>query len=255
MKRKVIWGEDPEFSGPYDWFRNSLMLREIKKRRNSGRVLDFGCGSGNLLLRLAKEGFKGSGIDVSAAAVKYLSQRLRKEELLGKVKAVAGREQVLFRKGMKEQFDLLVCGETLEHLKDDWRAVQGFHQVLKKRGICVVTVPAHLWYWDRTDEYAGHYRRYEEGDLRALFEGNGFVVESVFYWGFPLSRFWYKLVLSPLFIRRAAGKREYACQQTVFGKLLSQEWLKRVFSIPFWIDQCFNWTGLGGGLLLVARKD
>jgi len=253
--KKMIWGEDPDFSGPYDWFRNSLILQEIRKRRISGSVLDFGCGSGNLIIRLASSGFEGIGVDASALAVKYLSEKLKAKGLTRKFKVMVGREQMLFRKGMEKQFDLVVCGETLEHLKDDWRAIQGFHQVLKKRGICVVTAPAHPRYWDQSEEYAGHYRRYEERDLRALFERNGFVVETIFCWGFPVSLVWHRIVLLPLFTKKAEEGKIYSHSGTFFAELLSLQWLKRVFSYPFWIDQCFNWTRLGGGLLLVARKN
>ena len=179
IKIKEVWGEDPEFSGPRNWFREVLIVKAIKKWKKSGKILDFGSGSGHLLLRLAQEGFAGIGIDNSPPAVNYAHQKIQEKHLEHKLKIILGDENTLFR--LKDKFDVVVSGETLEHLKDDRRAVAGISRVLNKSGICVVTAPAHPWLWDINDEFSGHHHRYEQTDLQQLFKRAGFEVRTIFY--------------------------------------------------------------------------
>lgn len=252
MMKKAVWGKNPEFWGPRDWFRNSLLLKEIKARGERGFLLDFGCGSGNLLIRLAREHFLGKGIDASSLAVKFLRKRVKKESLIKKIKVVKGKENFLFK--TKDRFNVIVSGETLEHLENDERAVQGFYRSLKRGGICVVSVPSHKWLWDINDDFSGHYRRYEESDLRILFKTAGFKIEKVYYWGFPVSFLWHKLIYLPLIKKEVETGKVYVNNSGFLGKILSWHGTKRIFSIPFWLDQLFNWTRLGGGLILIARK-
>lgn len=49
--------------------------------RGGVRVLDLGCGAGNHLWFLARAGFDAAGIDVSASAVAFARERLRREGL------------------------------------------------------------------------------------------------------------------------------------------------------------------------------
>lgn len=254
VKTKEVWGEDPEFSGPRNWFRDAFIIRAIKRRKKSGRVLDFGCGSGDLLLRLSQEGFEGIGIDSSSLAVNYFRQKIQERYLEDKLKIILGDEETLFQ--LKGKFDVVVSGETLEHLKDDSRAVAGFFKLLDEGGICVVTVPAHPWLWDINDEFSGHYRRYEQVDLRQLFEKVGFKVKTIFYWGFPLCLIWHRLLYLPLIRKKMESKKKiiYSNPEVLFGRIVRNEELKRILSGIFYFDQLFNWTKLGGGLLLVAQK-
>lgn len=249
---KFAWGSDPNFSGPRDWFRNSLIIKELVKKKSRGRVLDFGCGSGNLLVRLLQKGYNCLGVDSSAMAVSFLQKRLIGSDLKGQVALVKSTEKLL--PASKEKFDAVILGEVLEHLINDQLVVNKIYCVLKKSGICIVSVPAHTSLWDISDNYAGHIRRYEAAQLKTLFEQAGFKVERVYYWGFPLSRIWHKRIFLPLFMKSIKNKKPYTDSQGLLGVLLGQVWLKQIFSCVFYIDQLCNWTKKGNGLILVASK-
>src|SRR5207302_5160945 len=58
------------------WWRRLPLLRNRRHKANQaiawhgqGRLLDFGCGCGEFLLRMHREGWQVTGLDVSAAAV------------------------------------------------------------------------------------------------------------------------------------------------------------------------------------------
>lgn len=251
---KMQWGEDPEFLGPKHWFRQSLIISEISKIKRSGLILDFGCGSGTLLTRLGSLGFRGIGLDTSRQAVNYFSQQIDKNGLKDKITAEIGNEKSLSSKKYSNKLDGIIASEVLEHLRDDRAAVKAFYQALKKEGICIITVPAHPYLWDINDDFSSHYRRYEKERLIKIFTQAGFKVKKIYYWGFPISFLWHKLIFLPLIDKKRKTKIRYTHSKSLLGKLLSYKLIKRLAALPFFIDQLFNWTNKGGSLFLVAEK-
>lgn len=252
--KKMIWGEDPEFSGPRNWYRESLIINEILKHKKKGKILDFGCGSGNTLLRFLKKGFQGIGIDVSKPAIKFFEKIIKNNNFQKNAKLEIGNEELLFSKKYRNYFDIIICGETLEHIKDDKNIVKGFFEVLKKGGICAISVPAHMNQWDTNDDFSSHFRRYEKNELIKLFMETGFSIKKVYYWGYPLSFFWHRLIYLRLVNKKITKEKNYSNAPGLFGSILSNSSIKRILSFPFWFDNLFNWTKLGGGLILVAEK-
>jgi ubiquinone/menaquinone biosynthesis C-methylase UbiE len=67
---------------PYDQVV-SFVFRYIPKdvAKNKIRILEIGCGAGNNVLFLAREGFLAYGIDASATAIQVAASRLKQENL------------------------------------------------------------------------------------------------------------------------------------------------------------------------------
>ena len=250
---KIKWGEDPEFSGPKDWFRNGMIIKEVKNLKSRGAVLDFGCGSGNLLIRLGNLGFSCLGIDASSLCVNYIRNKIKNTQLDDRIIAKKGDVNTLQK--LEEKYDIIICGETLEHIRNDKKVIEELGKVLNKDGICIITVPAHQKYWDITDEIAGHYRRYSKEKIIDLFENSRLKIIKMHYWGFPIGRLWHKFFLHPFFKRKISRENIYTGSGRVFGKILASVFIKRLLSPPFYIDKLFDWTELGDGLILVAKKN
>ena len=251
---KMQWGEDPEFLGPKHWFRQSLIISEILKIKHSGLALDFGCGSGTLLTRLASLDFQGIGLDTSRQAINYFKQQIDRNGLRNKITAEIGNEKSLSSQKYNNKLDVIIASEILEHLKSEETTIKAFYQSLKKNGICVVTVPAHSYLWDINDDFSSHYRRYEKNQLIKIFTQAGFEIKKAYYWGFPISFLWHKLIFLPLIDKKRKTKIRYTHSNSLLGKLLSYKLIKRLAALPFFIDSLFNWTNKGGSLLLVAEK-
>ncbi|MBI2074530.1 MAG: class I SAM-dependent methyltransferase [Candidatus Levybacteria bacterium] len=250
--KKMQWGEDPNFSGPRNWFRETLMLTEILKHKEKGNIIDFGCGSGTLLIRLARLGFNGIGVDISESAINFFKMEILKNKLESKLH-VRRADVDVFSK-LRDKFEVIIAGEVLEHLKDDKKAIRSFYNALIKGGICVISVPAHMYLWDINDKFSSHFRRYEKKELIDLFSKAGFSVKKIYHWGFPLSFFWHKYAYLTLIEKKISQNKTYSNSSTLFGLILSHHKFKQLFSLPFYFDQLFNWTNLGGGLILVAEK-
>lgn len=101
------------------------------------RVLDVGCGTGQLLGRLRVQA--GVGVDASAKMIEQARQRFRqRSELAFKV---ADATAV----GGLGPFDVVVSADLLEHVPD-WRAVvAAMVQACAPGGIIVIATPSPKW--------------------------------------------------------------------------------------------------------------
>jgi ubiquinone/menaquinone biosynthesis C-methylase UbiE len=123
-------------------------------------LLDCGAGTG----RFAKEmeaHCRVFALDDHAEALRILRTRFRPEQIL----SLAG-DQVPLPDGSLEYVTAL---DVLEHVPDDAAVVNGFHRLLKPGGLAVVTVPASMALWSDWDVALHHFRRYDRGQLSALF--------------------------------------------------------------------------------------
>jgi SAM-dependent methyltransferase len=101
-------------------------------RTLEGRVLDFGCGSGNIVLRLREHGCDAYGVEVDTPTIRTHL----KPEARPFVTLTDGRLPLPFETG---SFDGAIATEVLEHVPD-WRAaLTELRRVVRKR--LVVTVP------------------------------------------------------------------------------------------------------------------
>lgn len=244
--KKYIWGSSPDFWGPRDWFRNTLLINEIKKIKSKGKVLDYGCGNGNLLIRLAALNYDCLGIDPSVYSIKNLNQKITTQKIR-KIKTQVGSEKELVK--YKNKFDIVILGESLEHIKNDKRTIEKLYRTLKPKGTCVISVPAYMSRWTKADEYAGHYRRYDMKELTTLVVNSGFKVNKVYYWGFPVTYIWDKWIMIPRFLKQ----NQFSNQKNRFN-FAHDETLKKGLAYFFEIDKLFNWSRLGNGLILVASR-
>jgi SAM-dependent methyltransferase len=98
----------------------------------AGRMLDVGCGSGELLARMSSRGWKCWGIDFSTAAV----QRA-KERAPAAVVTCATIENAAFN----NNFDLITVSHLIEHLPNPVAALQKLASLLASGGRLMIALP------------------------------------------------------------------------------------------------------------------
>jgi SAM-dependent methyltransferase len=77
-------------------------------------------------------------------------------------------------------FDLVVCQNVLEHIRDDAAAVEAMAAALAPEGRLVVLVPAHPGLYGSLDRTYGHFRRYDRERLGAIVRGAGLEVVDLY---------------------------------------------------------------------------
>jgi SAM-dependent methyltransferase len=155
---------------------NAWLLRRVRAALGS-RVLEIGCGTGNLT-RLLLDRELVVGVDIVEHFVAELDRqfgdRPNARFLQHDMSASAGDLE-------RFDFDSAVSFNVFEHIEDDQSALNNVHQVLRPGGAIGLVVPAHPWLHGKFDDLIGHCRRYTAGDLRRKLVRAGFVVEHVAY--------------------------------------------------------------------------
>lgn len=168
---------------PQDQYSNTKyrILLKYLRGRPPLHVLNAGCGSGELSLRLARAGHTVTGIDPVPEFI----------DLAQKNASLHASSRCSFQIASIEdfhaprQFDCVVSTDVLEHIEDDVRAFRKLADVVKPGGTMLITVPACPWLTGYHDDSLGHYRRYTSTTLRDLVEP-WCEVESLRHFGFTL---------------------------------------------------------------------
>ncbi len=181
------------------WFRarNRIIARlaqNITRPLPDGfRVLEVGCGTGNVLRFLAEACPRGRvvGMDLFFDGLRYARRRTPTPLVQGD----------MHRPPFRAEFNLIGLFDVLEHLPDDVRVLQDLYAMLAPGGALLITVPAHMALWSYFDEAAHHQRRYSLLDLRQKLRQAGYEIAY-------LSQYMASLYPMVWLGRRLAGRKK-----------------------------------------------
>ncbi|MFC1517778.1 class I SAM-dependent methyltransferase [Candidatus Margulisiibacteriota bacterium] len=115
----------------FETCRKKAIIKCLDHKKNE-KILDIGCGPGEILLELRAG--KSTGIDLSMSMVRRARERLRSKANILHMDA----EHMAFANG---SFDKIVCTETLEHVLNPYNVIKEISRILKPQGILVLTIP------------------------------------------------------------------------------------------------------------------
>ena len=120
----------------------NALLRQNRHDLRGKRVLDVGCGIGDLGFILAEQGAQVIGVELDTGKVERANQIALKwnfpEE---KLRFVAGDVAELERMDLG-QFDAIFCVALLEHVQDDIGLLHQMHHLLRSGGFLMLEVPS-----------------------------------------------------------------------------------------------------------------
>lgn len=160
----------------YWWFRNIHdMLTDLLRQRlrSPQRLLDAGCGTGGLMIRLADIAPQVYGIDIASEAARYWPERGTAPR-----SSVASINELPFP---DHHFAGVVSVDILEcDGVEDRQAYSELVRVTQPGGTVIVVVPAYQWMMTKGHHEAVHaVRRYNKQTLRALASGLPIHIERV----------------------------------------------------------------------------
>lgn len=165
---KSLFSYGQQFSTHKNYFQKKI--GEIKKYYLTGKLLDVGCALGSLLEVAKQQGFKAEGIDISDFAVKQCRK-------LG----LSATQGVVADIKVKKFYDIVTAFEVIEHELNPVLTIKTIHNLLKKNGLLIMTVPnsgtliskimGPHWFGYRNKEHIFHFTI---NNLQLLLEKGGF---------------------------------------------------------------------------------
>jgi 2-polyprenyl-3-methyl-5-hydroxy-6-metoxy-1,4-benzoquinol methylase len=115
-------------------------IRRVPLPKDS-RILDVGCGSGQLLYTLKNLGFRNVlGCDPN------VEENINYENGLKILKATIQE--------IEGKWDLIMFNKSFEHIPDQIEILQSVHNLLNDRGVCIITMPttsSYAWKYYKTN--------------------------------------------------------------------------------------------------------
>lgn len=172
--KPLFLAEDRHF-----WFRTrNRMIAAIASQSIVGfsgdyRVLEIGCGTGNVTRVLDKVCDRGIviGMDLHYEGLHYAKQRVVCPLVQGDFHWTPFRSQ----------FELIGLFDVLEHIPDDVEVLRDLRTMLSDNGFLFLTVPAFPSLWSYFDEASHHVQRYKIKGLHEKLEDTGFKVVYISY--------------------------------------------------------------------------
>jgi len=117
------------------------VVRKSKKQRFN--ILDAGCGRGYIDFKLKESANKDynlqvTGIDKYKPAIDFANTR---KKFLNRDDCSFELMDVCSLRFENDFFDIVICSEVLEHLKEPRLAIKEIYRVLKKGGLAIITTP------------------------------------------------------------------------------------------------------------------
>jgi len=112
----------------------SSLEKELGLKKEQVRILDIGCGNGNIACPLASIGYNVTGIDENENAIKNAKQR----NMFATAKFI---KQDVLEADISNQFEVIIASEVLEHIKKPDSLLKVVNQLLSDKGIFLISIP------------------------------------------------------------------------------------------------------------------
>jgi SAM-dependent methyltransferase len=224
------------------------MLDRVVQPDGTRRVLDIGCGAGNMFHHLGRYGHV-TGVDNNPKPLVVARQR-------GYDVHDGRAEDLPFDDG---SFDLVALLDTVEHCDDDMAVLRECYRVCSEGGTLVVTVPAFMWLWSNNDVLNDHKRRYTTAELREMLGEVGFSSRRASYNNFLV----FPMAALLILMRRGAGQEPELASPHFDDESYQVEMepapplLNTILSGVTWTEaQVLRWLNLpvGTSIICIAQK-
>jgi SAM-dependent methyltransferase len=160
----------------------------IFRHHITGNVVELGCGAGLGIRCYLDKAQKVFAVDHNVE----LLRRLNINNPTDKVETIAANLMADWAELSKISADTVIMMDILEHFKYDLDFLQRAANLLRAKGKVIIKVPAQRRLYSNIDEASGHFRRYEERDLKELAVKTGLRIKFIRHIN-PVGSLFYRL--------------------------------------------------------------
>jgi SAM-dependent methyltransferase len=142
----------------------------------SGKLLDIGCGTGNLLAAARDAGYEVTGIELDRNAARFAKERLGLQNICPLTVSEFAEQHA------EERFDVVTFFEVLEHQAAPVEFLQKVRACVRPDGMIALSVPnRERWLTgpDVLDYPPNHFLRWNADALKKVLKAQGFEVLSI----------------------------------------------------------------------------
>lgn len=181
----TIYDDKPTYY--FDTIRKDL-LDLIPQKCKNGTLLEVGAGKANTLIYAKNHHYASRvyGIDICALENTYQSDAAIDQFIIGNIEET----ELKFKQNF---FDIILCGDVLEHLIDPWSVIDKLKYFLSEEGVIIASIPnIREWTTIKKILFEGnfqyeavgildktHLRFFCKKNIENLFISNGMTIEHI----------------------------------------------------------------------------
>lgn len=158
-------------------------------KKNAQKILEVGAGGGDTLCRIKELGLAKEVVGFELVEIANSNQR--RSEIDNFIFGNIENDELPFE---ENYFDVIICGDVLEHLIDPWSVLEKLNKYLKYDGVAIISLPnirhfsalkrifinASFRYEDKGLFDKTHFRFFCKSDMIELVERSGLRLQSVY---------------------------------------------------------------------------
>jgi 2-polyprenyl-3-methyl-5-hydroxy-6-metoxy-1,4-benzoquinol methylase len=156
------------------WKKLNLMVQISGKK--AGKLLDYGCGTGDFIKILADVKWEVMGLEPDEGARKLAQSKVGEEKV----------NDLSFLKKLEQNYDVITCWHVVEHIHDLNNTIETLKNALQPKGKLLIAVPNITSYdflhykefWAALD-VPRHLYHFKPSDIKNLAQKHGLEVERI----------------------------------------------------------------------------
>lgn len=153
-------------------------------------------------------------------------------------------------------FSHVISSEVLEHIPDDRPAIAEMARIVTHSGKLVITFPHRKCYYSFDDQYVGHFRRYEIGEIEKRLKRTGIQIEKIEKILGPLEKI-AMLAAVALYQRLYRWVGQNSIKAPACLNLLAEKFFhsaNTLFMVPAWMEARILPVSFATVLMIVGRQ-
>jgi 2-polyprenyl-3-methyl-5-hydroxy-6-metoxy-1,4-benzoquinol methylase len=237
------------------WWYKTLHERVLKevdffsKNDKSIKILDAGCGTGGLMLKLKKQGYENiCGFDFNGDAVSFSQMR----------NLIVTKEDITHLEGVypEASFDMIISDDVLYQFDDITiqRTIFKIGELLKPGGVFITNNQAFSIFRGTHDIAVGAQKRFKLSDFQRYLKANsGLKIVKSTYWPFLLS----PLILAVRLIQKFKLKMNLVNMDKIKSDIeMPSDFVNHIFSFICSLERrLLPKSPFGSSLFLVIKKE